>query len=155
MARPAKIALNPEGHHVQSVSRFSIRGLIALQSWMALVIVVFLGHWGWGVFLLAMYLSGIAFLVTLRSRGALRMLAGLLFLATLLMLYPLSLGPCRNTLRIFEMSTRVKLVNALGSLYFPLSKVYQPDSGLDCLCDRDSIESGLCGAYHYYIESFE
>ena len=154
MARPAKIAMKSESHGPPA-HRVTVRGLLVMQSWIALIIVVFIGHWGWGVFLLAMYLAGIGILLARRSSGGRRMFVGVAALAAILLLYPLSLGPCRDVLRIFEMRTRAKLVNSIGWIYAPLSHVYQPASGLECLCNRDNIDSGLCGAYHFYIESFE
>lgn len=146
----------PTGGHSrdQLTMRLSIRSLLVLQSIVAMVMVVFIEHSGWGIFLVALLAACGSAFATRQLRGKCRFVGFVVAAVLSSLLYVLSAGPYLGVGRIFDSATRAQIHGLFGWTYRPLNIAPQPKAQPVGLRRQDSAKTRLHDAYLGYLKSF-
>jgi hypothetical protein len=152
-ASPLQSGMNNQSD-TRPAYRLSIRSLLVLQALAAMIMLVFVGHWGWGTFLVALLATCGSAFAALRSRGGRRGVGSLAAASLAVILYVLSVGPCQGVGRVFSVATRTQIHLAAGWLFQPLRQIDWPHQTASCRCGASTVSSHLCFAYQRYLQSF-
>ncbi len=152
--RLSGLQVERDGQPTGWLIRMSIRSLLLLQTIVAMIMLVFIGHWGWGTFLVTLLATFGSAFATLRSPGRRRSVGFLATISLVAILYLLSFGPFQGIGRIFNVATRVQIHHALGWVYQPLDRVGWCQQTSNGPPGKQAVEDKLGSAYQRYLRSF-